>query len=82
MRGSAFCNKHHNAFRDTREDEVSGEAVNWRPRPEWALEGPAVTGELSNVSFQCWIDSQKWLQPSTDEIAQQVQWCQERGLPV
>ena len=33
MRGSAFRNKHHNAFRDDSEDEWAGDAVNWKPAP-------------------------------------------------
>ena len=46
------------------------------------MEGDAVTVELRDVSFQCWLESQKGLHPTTDEIVQRVQaWCEAHGLP-
>ena len=77
MRGSAFRNKHHNAFRDPSEDLASMEAVNWRVREEWQVMGSG--RPLNDVAQQCWLDSYVVLMPS--DVKARMDWCREHRLP-
>ena len=74
MRGSAFRNKHHNAFRDDSEDDEAMEAVRWRPRHHW------LAGKLKPEAAQCYRASYSaFLTPLL--VKQRQDWCQAHGLP-
>ena len=75
MRGSAFRNTAHNDGRDTSEDEVAMEAVNWRPRCHW------LAGKLRAETVQCSTESYPALLLTPQLVKQRQDWCEAHGLP-